>query len=932
MLKLLGVGTVFLDSNSTNSTAMNEFLLGIGVPSAAKHRSQMMSFIVSKAAPAVTAPAPSQAVFPLQAPTSTSSTMASAQNYSSASLPTVLPGLAALAGRIAAELEATPARLLTLNPSRREAIAQYLDRLAGIVPGSTSANGAIGAPAAKINDTLRRWVNHPRTPAQNLALKTFFEEVAWLTLAQALVLKTWSDRGVRAWSEADLGHLNWALSTALKPFVPLDREGWQITSRNLYSWYTPEPSLQRELWRSLEGWRLSEEGPELLVALLKHPRANSPDAPEARELRGYDSRFFKAVWEQVQVPASPSANVSGQKPFAFTPTLRNGAMVRSDSGRFNWIGFEAHPFQLMVAELIQLWFGPAAPPAWSPGTGLEGHSRDQLSLSLGSPKPTLVNRIAEIEACDLSFVLEERSIRGNGRNTEAAVLRQQLEQLPYFKKFRAPTTSMGSLQACVALTKLRPGGFMWWSREEALKASDGQEMLAFLLDKGRLIGEWDFTNVEHTLPSNAPLFPKHLYLFVREPDFQKRLDHRPTRVAVQGQIRSHIELPIFLNDVLQAPLRPSGRDVQASRAHWQIHVHQSPITQKDWATQWPDPAAHETISALEELRANSAPLASLSTIRPALAGVSERMNAKGLWIHLETVGKTSCRLIAHALPKASAALAAHGTDPRRDPGFLIFVSDESWIAPLGRYLESEGVRNWLEHHAERRGEKPILTEQLVKFLPIPKTLVAAFATAAGALPGDWERLLIDLSQGQTGSMNAIREQISRLSTAGDGSAVRAQVFVRTSRLLENLRLAQDRIFSMVGNDGRIRWRSLLNILAKSECIPGTFHPEIRITGQLPPHMPIGRIDRVKSPTPGLLFSTENGMTLHLGSDDPRILDILVEQTEGLKHPTWNELSQMIRLPRRLEVATAAAEDVLRAHGAQLARIRDLETLIALTTV
>jgi hypothetical protein len=243
----------------------------------------------------------------------------------------------------------------------------------------------------------------------------------------------------------------------------------------------------------------------------------------------------------------------------------------------------------MSAELIQLWWGPCEPPLWARNDGLETHSRDQLSLDLMSAKPSLLSRIKDMESFDLAFVLEERSLRAQGRSPEAHRFREQLDQLPYFKKIRASGTSLGDLQACVALSKLRPGGWLWWAREEALGSVDGQETLRFLLDRGQLTAEWDFSRLEHGLPLNQmglPLFPRHLYLFQREPRIEERHGHRPLKLTVQGQLRSHVELPLALRGALLSKARP-----QAPHAHWQIHAHVSPSRQKDWLERWPD---HDT--------------------------------------------------------------------------------------------------------------------------------------------------------------------------------------------------------------------------------------------------------------------------------------------------------------------------------------------------
>jgi hypothetical protein len=121
-----------------------------------------------------------------------------------------VPLVAELKVRILQELEQNLPKLLTLNPSRREAIKEHLERLASQSSG----------------ESLNAWVEGPRTPAQNQALATYFEELALLFLSQALLLKAWSDRGIRKWTQTDLAQLNWALSSALKPHLPLDREGW----------------------------------------------------------------------------------------------------------------------------------------------------------------------------------------------------------------------------------------------------------------------------------------------------------------------------------------------------------------------------------------------------------------------------------------------------------------------------------------------------------------------------------------------------------------------------------------------------------------------------------------------------------------------------------------------------------------------------------
>src|SRR5204862_47781 len=130
----------------------------------------------------------------------------------------------------------------------------------------------------------------------------------------------------------------------------------------------------------------------------------------------------------------------------------------------------------------------------------------------------------------------------------------------------SPGTSLGALQACVALSKLRPGGILLWTREEALCSKDGTEMLNFMLERSKLICEWDFSELEHTLPVALALYPRHLYLFQKESNLETRLSHRPIRHTIQGLIRSHVEVPLILNDAFQ-----SQKSQMAPRGQWKIH-------------------------------------------------------------------------------------------------------------------------------------------------------------------------------------------------------------------------------------------------------------------------------------------------------------------------------------------------------------------------
>lgn len=820
--------------------------------------------------------------------------------------PPLVSTLIALAGQIRQELETNIHKLLSLNPGRRDAIAQYLDRLAGISPVPSSSSN------------IRKWVDVLQSPAQESALRTFFEEVALITLGQAILLKSWSDRDIRPFKPQDLNDINWALGGTLKPYIPMDREGWQITRPNLYSWYKPSALIQRDLWKALETVHLTENDPSFPCQLLRLVRQFSPDWAE---WKSYDVRFFQSLWENVaSFGFFPETQMGPfkRKAVVFSPTLRDGTIIRSGPTGMTWIGLEKNPFHLFLAELSQLWWGPAAPPLWAVGSGLEVFGRDQLALALYSPKPSLLERITEMEACDMSLVLEERMVCGNLRSGESLELREQTDSLIHFKKLRTAGTSLGDLQACVSLSKLRPGGLLWWAREESLKISDGTEMLSYLLEKALLLCEWNFSEVSHALPGASPLFPKYLYLFKRESDVQKRLTHRPTRVHIQGQIRSHVETPHFFGDAFQAYHR-----VPQARGQWKLHSHQSPLPQKEWLEHWPDPSAPGELAVLEELQSQSVPLASYSTI--LFLGSDNSLNfnqnfnqnrlfppsAGAIWVTQETTSEWR-KIEATVLENQSLEFS-----PKNRSGFLIIFPNPEWAIPMAAYLKSITVQKWLDHHTERRGQKWMLTEQVLKFIPVPRLFFEALETPAHEL-----NPLLNESE-----PTKFLQSLNLIPIDEKGKKLRIQTFIKAAQTQCKLNKNHAQLFSMVTPDGRIRWKKILEVLPRSECTAVTFSEQVTLSGNLPLHLPIDHMERVKTPQPGILFATETGPSLQLSSQKPRILEIVWDQLEGLHHPTWSELAQFLKVPRNLEMAEATAQDILRVHGEQSARLQQLSALL-----
>ena len=900
-----------------------------------------------------------------------------------------------LVDRILAELRESALNLLQLNPTRREAIVLHLERTAGqSSPDSKSAAAPASAKATTFgaNDPrLKSWIVGSLSPQQEAALNAYFEELALVCLGQAFLLKSWSDRGLRKWQPDCLSGINWVLTTALKDLVPFGREGWQITSRTIYSWYNPSPALQKEIWYCLENLTIrDDDAPRLLGALLSRARQRHAGLPTAAEFAGYDGRFYALLWSQLKAQGFTAETVDmpgslqplRRRKKVFSPSLRDGAMVRTAPANLDWVGLEQNPFLLMVAELSMLWWGPAAPPLWTAGTGLESHSREQMSFALGqsrapnqlmAPKLTLHSLIGEIESCELAIVGEEPLIRANGRNLEAQRLREQIEEFPTFKRLRAAGTSLGDLQACVAMNKLRPGGQLWWAREEALAEHDGREVLTYLLERGRLLAEWDFSGLKiqgrglnRTDAPEIKLLPRHLYLWLRDADIQSRHGHRPLRITVQGKIASQEEfsrlLPQLFEEAIRAAVaRMNGANPDAiqrplgalANPPWTIHVQISPSTQKEWAEHWPEPTGADQLMEISRIRQISLPLATISTVRMAqtllpsnaLHVQSDPNQPQLTGVLLRPAGKDEPRklkadsLVSIRRDLDKKTLSPESISPQGAYHILIPL-DEGRIAPLLAWLESPVVRRWIDHHAERKGDRWVLTEQIVKFIPVPRQLLRTLGMVPDprgggniveaqpnlTLPLDWEKSAADLALRPRAVLDRLRNEIARAQpeTVQLISELKSQLFVRAAQIQAHNRLTQSRLMSMVGADGKLRWREVFGILPPSEFSAVAMHSAVRLTGTLPPQIPITRWDRVRVPTQGILLATEAGFHLHLGCESSRMIDMILDQLQGLKHPVWADLAPWLKLPRNLERVEQIGNELLHAWHEQQARMTELQ--------
>jgi hypothetical protein len=137
---------------------------------------------------------------------------------------------------------------------------------------------------------------------------------------------------------------------------------------------------------------------------------------------------------------------------------------------------------------------------------------------------------------------------------------------------------------------------------------------------------------------------------------------------------------------------------------------------------------------------------------------------------------------------------------------------------------------------------------------------------------------------------------------------------------------------VIGGGGEIRWGRLLDILPAGERVSLTLHPELQIAGNLPPHIPVAKVERTKAPRPGVLLATEIGPYLRITSENSILLEMVWEQLRGAEHHTWSEIVKSARVPRRVDLAEATARDLLRLHGEQTRRLGELSQLLTACAV
>ena len=306
------------------------------------------------------------------------------------------------------------------------------------------------------------------------------------------------------------------------------------------------------------------------------------------------------------------------------------------------------------------------------------------------------------------------------------------------------------------------------------------------------------------------------------------------------------------------------------------------------------------MNQLERLRARARPLASATTIRATPAGDPEKDGQWtvdpaliGVWICAERGTEGSC-LAVEPLGRGS---------PCKGEGFLVLVPDRSWVAPLLSYLRSEIVRDWLDQNAERRSDRWVLEDQVVRWIPVPATLFDRLSRGEEKGGDPVTTPLSDSSAIPSSRARRSRGWRTTTPPRRSGRERRSSSRLRarspSSGGPEQPRLADRRRRARVLGQGA-RYPSAVGA-RRAHAAPG-----VTLHGTLPPHIPIARLDRVKAPEPGILLATELGPYLRIASGNRALLDMIWSQLEG-------DLASDLERPHRPR-ADSQTRGARRGHG------------------
>lgn len=755
-----------------------------------------------------------------------------------------------------------------LNVSRKK---QIHERLAGSLPKFNQNPTAC----------FEKWLETHAPDEVERVLSPFFDDIATVCLAQIALFKRWADLEIRALKEEDLSNLNWSLSRFLQPFASIEREPWQVTRQNLFSWYSPNGAVKGMIWEKLRQLPKLSAHPSALYRILFDGRAAIP---------AYDLRFYSLFWKAAPIFGFDPAALRKKRPYqksvlAFTPSIGDGlAPLFADFPAdfpLEAVGLEQDPLLLILSEILQLWNGPRTPLLWAHHTGQNIKPQTQLRMDavmpmMGAQKSNVGNlgTLEQLENCDLGYFIETTK------------------------------NKTGPARALMAATKLRPGGLLFWSREQKLAATEDAESIRGIFERCTLKAEIDLGSIQYSLPGQKRVFPKFFYVFERTNDVPSLHHHHPLMVHVSGSLRSHIEVPLLLEDSFL-----SCNQETTARGNWSIHRRPSPIPQLEWLEHWPSPTNESFLSKVSWLKSRSTPLGQLGLVQPYQAshdaptlgiGIAEQ---EAIWISRKDPPFAS-RI---SLPQGLSSLSSHSGLT----GFFVLNLPLGWAAPITGYLNSDFVSEWLKTFCETKKGHYLLKESILKILPVPSSLVDCMKQL------DPRTLTASMKD------RLLTEEPRTAADAAKRFVAAAQESCQTNELLHRLK-------DLIQEDGTPRWCEIIKTLPQSEIIKFSLHSEILIKGSLPPHKPIERFHRTSPTSRGQFnLASTDGSLLMITAENPILADILWAQFQSIEKslPTWGELVQYVFLPRKSDWIFSTFQDLMNHKNQYRNRAENLQKVM-----
>ncbi len=810
-----------------------------------------------------------------------------------------------------------PEDLLKLNQSRRESLGRFLSELSGD-PEPTDPQEA-----------LKRYVRMDRNENEHEALKQLFKQIAFVQIAKALLLKSWNNTPSFTFQKTDLKDLTAAVEKGLRPFIHLQTSTCQLIQRNFYSWYKMTASSQDTLWDLLDKIENIDEAKEWMLS-----RAIQLSADTSGERDRYHKGFYQNLWKAIsknQILYRKEGYMS-ETQYGFCPTLRDGSLMESSPQEIEWIGFEPLCFELLFCEVRFLWNEPKAPQLWIKGNGLEMSMEQQANMLLThSGKQNVIQQMEAISCCEIALIAEESIIRTQGRTLAAQSLRKQVDQHSILKKLKQPTTTRGMYQACQSLEKLRQGGVLIWAREELLTEASGKPALQFILNQAKIMLIADFSSLQCESELLKRDLPKVLYLLKKETSLEFRKSHRPLMIKTYGSIRNANDVSTLFDRVFSLVQKP---DQVFPAEPYNIHARVSPIDQREWEQHWFNPTDDQLVDRIEDLKRNATPLGQLAIIRAVHGTASVTVNSNlALFdspaLKAEHGFYTWCESNKNGSEIFTAELSQL-PEYMKNSSALFWVApiQKNWNSALQMLIRSQFIRDWFNYSVERKKGTWLLKETDLKAVPVPHHISDFLQNPVDhqTLSEQDQKALQQIATEPGQAMNEL-ESLFEMN-----QKLKAHAFTVAAQVCNHLENHQSKLFSLITPDEQIIYSKLFQtVMVDGDLAAPSQHPLIRFTTTLPPTLAIHQITQVKFPTPGILLTTAKGLTQQLFIQDAwlreRCFELMMDVQKHIPEPTWNELCQMIRLPKNPAQAQSMSQQILKAYSDEKMKRKELNHLL-----